>query len=82
MTPVLMIDDDEGLAAPLKDYFARYDLALDHAAEPLAGIEKLKQGRYAFLVLDIMLPGIDGFEVCRRVRKFSDIPVIMLTARG
>ncbi|MCP4010864.1 MAG: response regulator transcription factor, partial [Proteobacteria bacterium] len=46
------------------------------------GIEKLKQGRYAFLVLDIMLPGIDGFEVCRRVRKFSDIPVIMLTARG
>ncbi len=77
-----MIDDDEGLAAPLKDYFARYDLELDHAEEPLSGIEKLKQGRYAFLVLDIMLPGIDGFEVCRRVREFSDIPVIMLTARG
>ena len=77
-----MIDDDEGLAAPLKEYFARYDLALDHAAEPLSGIARLKQGKYAFLVLDIMLPGIDGFEVCRRVREFSDIPVIMLTARG
>lgn len=82
MIPVLMIDDDEGLATPLKDYFSRYDLELDHAAEPLAGIERLKQGHYAFLILDIMLPGIDGFEVCRRVREFSDIPVIMLTARG
>jgi two-component system OmpR family response regulator len=82
MIPVLMIDDDEGLAAPLKDYFARYDLELEHAIEPLAGIERLKHGHYAFLVLDIMLPGIDGFEVCRRVREFSDIPIIMLTARG
>lgn len=82
MIPVLMIDDDEGLAAPLKDYFVRFDLKLDHAGEPLSGIERLKQGRYAFLVLDIMLPGIDGFEVCRRVREFSDIPIIMLTARG
>ena len=77
-----MIDDDEGLAAPLKDYFARYDLALEHAIEPLSGIERLKQGQFVFLVLDIMLPGIDGFEVCRRVREFSDIPIIMLTARG
>ena len=77
-----MIDDDEGLAAPLKEYFARYDLALNHAAEPLSGIARLKQEHYAFLVLDIMLPGIDGFEVCRRVREFSDIPIIMLTARG
>ena len=82
MIRVLMIDDDEGLAKPLKDYFQRYDLKLEHADEPFSGIEKLKQGRYAFLILDIMLPGIDGFEVCRRVREFSNIPIIMLTARG
>ncbi len=82
MLPVLMIDDDEGLAAPLKDYFARYGLDLTHAAEPLSGIDRLKKEQFVFLVLDIMLPGIDGFEVCRRVREFSDIPIIMLTARG
>lgn len=82
MIPVLMIDDDAGLAAPLADYFARYDLELDHAATPLAGIELLKNGDYRFLVLDIMMPEIDGFEACRRIREFSDIPIIMLTARG
>jgi two-component system OmpR family response regulator len=77
-----MIDDDEGLAAPLKEYFARYDLQLDHIGEPVSGINMLKNRHYDFLILDIMLPGLDGFEVCRRVREFSDIPVIMLTARG
>lgn len=82
MIPVLMIDDDAGLAAPLKDYFARYDLQLDHADRPLAGIEQLKNGDYRFLVLDIMMPEMDGFEACRRVREFSDIPIIMLTARS
>ena len=82
MIPVLMIDDDEGLATPLKEYFTRFDLALDHAAEPQAGIEALKADRYDFLILDIMLPGMDGFEVCRRVRAFSEIPILMLTARG
>ena len=82
MISVLMIDDDVGLAVPLKDYFARYDLQLDHVGEPISGIAILKKKHYDFLVLDIMLPGMDGFEVCRRIRKFSDIPVIMLTARG
>lgn len=86
MTPILMIDDDTGLAIPLITYFERYDLALDHADHPYAGIAQLKKGAdsgaYAFLILDIMLPDQDGFEVCREVRQFSDIPIIMLTARG
>lgn len=77
-----MIDDDAGLAKPLISYFERYDLQLDHAEDPLVGLEKLKEKTYDFLILDIMLPHIDGFEVCRRVRAFSEIPIIMLTARG
>lgn len=82
MTLVLMIDDDAGLAVPLIDYFSRYDLQLEHASTPLAGIAKLKEGQYEFLILDIMLPEMDGFEACRRIRQFSNIPIIMLTARG
>lgn len=77
-----MIDDDVGLAKPLKTFFERYDLRLDHAATPLVGLERVRERRYALVILDIMLPGMDGFEVCRQLRKFSDIPIIMLTARG
>lgn len=82
MIKVLMIDDDTGLATPLISYFSRYDLQLDHADEPLRGLEMLRKRGYDFLILDIMLPVMDGFEVCRKVRGFSDIPIIMLTARG
>lgn len=82
MTPILMIDDDIGLAKPLKTYFERYDLGLDHAETPLDGLERARAGKFSLVILDIMLPGMDGFEVCRQLRLFSDIPIIMLTARG
>lgn len=82
MTHVLMIDDDIGLAKPLKTYFERYDLYLDHAETPLEGLGRVRKRDYALVILDIMLPGMDGFEVCRQLRLFSDIPIIMLTARG
>ena len=82
MNQILMIDDDEGLAAPLKTYFERYNLALSHADHPDTGLQLLKQTPFDLLVLDIMLPGKDGFEVCKEVRTFSDIPIVMLTARG
>ena len=77
-----MIDDDIGLATPLKTYFKRYDLRLDHAEAPLEGLESVRNGDYALVILDIMLPGMDGFEVCRQLRLFTEIPIIMLTARG
>ena len=83
MTAILMIDDDAGLAKPLITYFERYDLQLDHAGQPAKPVSTCS-GRelMKLLILDIMLPDFDGFEVCRRVRRFSDIPIIMLTARG
>jgi len=82
MRKLLLIDDDEKLAEPLREYFARFDLSLDSETRPLAGIERVRGRQYELVVLDVMLPEIDGFETCRRIRQFSDIPIIMLTARG
>ncbi|WOB07954.1 response regulator transcription factor [Piscinibacter gummiphilus] len=82
MHRILLIDDDEDLAAPLATYLQRFDLALDHAARPTLGLARLAEQRYDAVILDVMLPEMDGFEVCRRIRHDSDIPVLMLTARG
>lgn len=82
MRKILLIDDDEKLAESLQLYFARFDLSLDSETLPLQAIELVKQVEYDLLILDVMLPQIDGFETCKRIRKSSDVPIIMLTARG
>ncbi|MCZ6667683.1 MAG: response regulator transcription factor [Gammaproteobacteria bacterium] len=82
MRKLLLIDDDEKLAEPLQVYFSRFDLHLENETRPLEAIDRLRTERFELVVLDVMLPGIDGFETCRRIRQFSDIPIIMLTARG
>lgn len=82
MKKLLLIDDDEKLAQPLRAYFSRYDLDLKSEIQPLDAIDRLKREDFDFVILDVMLPQIDGFETCRRIRQFSDIPIIMLTARG
>jgi OmpR family response regulator RpaB len=82
MRKILLIDDDEKLAESLQLYFARFDLLLDSETMPLQAIELVKQAQYDLLILDVMLPQIDGFETCKRIRKTSDVPIIMLTARG
>ena len=82
MRKLLLIDDDERLAEPLQQYFAKFDMSLDNETHPLEAIEHLKRHSYDLVVLDVMLPGIDGFETCRRIRQFSEVPIVMLTARG
>ncbi len=82
MRKLLLIDDDERLAQPLQQYFARFDMSLDSETHPLAALERLRRQSYDLIVLDVMLPEIDGFETCRRIRQFSEVPIIMLTARG
>jgi OmpR family response regulator RpaB len=82
MTIILLIDDDEALAAPLQTYFAQFNMQLLSATHPEKGLNMLKQQAPELVILDVMLPEIDGFEVCRQIRTFSDIPVLMLTARG
>ncbi len=82
MSRILLIDDDEHLAAPLATYFARFDMTLDSALRPSAGLAQLRAGSYDAAILDVMLPEMDGFALCREIRKESDIPIVMLTARG
>jgi len=82
MRKLLLIDDDEKLAEPLQLYFSKFDLSLDNETRPLEALERIKREDYDLLILDVMLPQIDGFETCKRIRQFSDIPIIMLTARG
>ncbi len=83
MKTILLIDDDERLAELLAEYFARYELHLLSETHPLKGIALIQSNPdIELVILDIMLPDIDGFEACRRIRKKSDIPILMLTARG
>ena len=79
---VLMIEDDVRLSAMLEEYLKPVGIALDAASSAGAGLEALADGHYDALILDVMLPDADGFEVCRRVRTESEIPILMLTARG
>jgi len=86
MHRILLIDDDAQLGPPLAAYFQRFDMALECALRPSAGLALLRagghQGGFDAAILDVMLPEMDGFELCRTIRRESDIPIIMLTARG
>jgi len=82
MHPVLLIDDDEDLAAPLATYLRRFDFELVAATRPSAGLARLRAQAFDAVILDVMLPEMDGFELCRTIRRESDVPIVMLTARG
>jgi OmpR family response regulator RpaB len=82
MPRLLLIDDDEQLGAPLAAYFRRFEFDLQHATRPSEGLKRLRAGDFDVAILDVMLPEMDGFELCRTIRKESNIPIVMLTARG
>jgi OmpR family response regulator RpaB len=82
MHKILLIDDDERLGTLLAEYFLRYDLVLISETHPQSGLQRLDKGDIDLVILDIMLPDMDGFDVCRSIRKQSNIPILMLTARG
>lgn len=85
MPNILIIDDDEELFDLLKDYLKDEGFSCDYASEPESGLQKIAATNFDALVLDVMLPGINGFEVLRRIRadgKHSTLPILMLTARG
>jgi len=79
---VLIIDDDRKLTAMLAEYLRPRGVEAASAADARRGLEMLARGAYDAVVLDVMLPDVDGFEVCRRLRATSAVPVLMLTARG
>jgi two-component system response regulator CpxR len=79
---LLLIDDDEELGALLGDYLGREGYRVRVAANGGEGLGEARAGGHALVLLDIMLPDMDGFEILRELRKSSSLPVIMLTAKG
>ncbi len=79
---ILVIDDDTRLSAMLSDYLSGNGFAVRTASSSRAGLEEIGRRQPAAVILDVMLPDLDGFETCRRIRAVSDVPVLMLTAKG
>ncbi len=82
MTRLLMIDDDEKLVALMQEYLSGHGFHVDSAGDGEAGLAAALAEPPELVILDLMLPGLDGLEVCRRLRQSSSVPVLMLTARG
>ncbi len=81
-TQILMVDDDLKLCGLVRDYLEPLGYALDSVHTGPEGVEAVRSGDYRAVILDVMLPDMDGFEVLREIRKESEVPVLMLTGRG
>ena len=79
---VLVVDDEKLIVKGLRFSLEQDDMEVDCAYDGEEALEMVKRKEYDMILLDVMLPKYDGFEVCRQIRDFSDVPVIMLTARG
>ena len=79
---VLVVDDERAIRRLLRLYLTDAGFTVAEAADGEAGIDQVRRGGIDLVLLDLMLPGMDGFEVCRRLEEISNVPVIMLTARG
>lgn len=82
MLKILVVDDEVDLAQIIVSYFERENYDVESATDGPSAVEKAKSFNPDLIVLDVMLPGFDGVEVCRQVRLFSDAYILMLTARG
>ncbi|MEP6716313.1 MAG: response regulator transcription factor [Terriglobia bacterium] len=82
MVRILIVDDDEELSSLLSELLCREGFRVDSQNDGRRGLAAALNGGYDMLVLDVMLPGLDGFEILKRVRRESRIPILMLTARG
>jgi two-component system OmpR family response regulator len=78
----LLVEDDARLAALTADYLGGYGVVVTRAEDGPSGLQEALRHRYDVVLLDLMLPGKDGLDVCRELRAHSDVPVIVLTARG
>ncbi len=78
---IFIVEDDLKIAALLKDYLLAADYRVSHEANGRQALEQLRQSAPDLILLDLMLPELDGISICNEVRKFSEVPIIMLTAR-
>ena len=79
--PILLVEDDTELCALMTDFFSQHEFALEAAHDGRRGLARALEGNFALVILDGMLPALDGFEVLKQLRRRSSVPVIMLTAR-
>jgi len=79
---LLIVDDDVELCSLLKEFLERENFEVDYVHNGHAAVEAVERGGYDLTILDVMLPGLDGFEILKQLRAISRVPVIMLTARG
>jgi DNA-binding response OmpR family regulator len=81
MYRVMLVEDDARLAELVTEYLSGYEFAVDLVSRGDAALERFKQTTPDLVVLDLMLPGLDGMVVCRKIREVSEVPILILTAR-
>lgn len=82
MYNILVVDDEEMIRRLIAKYAAFEGHTVAEAGDGMEAVRLCREGKYDILIIDIMMPELDGFSACREIRKFSDIPIIMLSARG
>ncbi len=81
MSKILIVEDEEAIADLEKDYLELSGFDVEVANEGTLGLEKALSGEYDLFILDLMLPGVDGFEICRKIRDEKNTPIIMVSAK-
>ncbi|EHQ91398.1 response regulator transcription factor [Desulfosporosinus youngiae] len=82
MDPILIVDDEEKIRSLVRLYLEREGFVVEEAEDGRVALNKFRSGQFSLLIVDLMMPDIDGWRVCREVRESSALPIIMLTARG
>ena len=82
MYRLLVVDDEEKIRVLVRKYAEYEGYEVEEAADGMSGIELCRQEKFDLIILDVMMPELDGFSACREIRKFSQVPVLMLSARG
>ena len=81
MSRILIVEDEESIADLEKDYLELSDFEVDIETDGKAGLKAALQGNYDLFILDLMLPDVDGFEICREIRAVKDVPILMVSAK-
>src|SRR5215813_2945003 len=81
MHSILLVDDDAELGSLMVEFFSQHSFNLTSEPDSRRGLAKALDGAYDLILLDVMMPGLDGFEILHQLRRRSQVPVIMLTAR-
>ena len=81
MNKILIVEDEEAIADLEKDYLELSGFEVEIASDGTLGLKKAREEEFQLVILDLMLPGVDGFEICRQIREVKNIPIIMVSAK-